>query len=246
MEKILFAHRGMSSIAPENTLSAFAQCQAYGVKWFECDLDILKDGTVVISHDNDLDRCTNKSGSLSQLTADDLRSISAGSWFSDKFINEPLPTLNSVIDLINQLELNVNFELKSYSSNPKTATLLIDNFLHAIPKLDPNREIIISSFDPNMLMLLKEKCPELPVACLFDSNSIHQDWLTTMKNCQARYIHPQNDGLTKEMISEFLKYGYKINVWTVNDLARANQLFNWGVTGIFTDIAQNFPNHYRR
>ena len=66
-----------------------------------------------------------------------------------------------------------------------------------------------------------------------------------MESCRAEYIHPQNEGLTKQMIENFKSHGYKVNVWTVNDLARANQLFNWGVDGVCTDISDRFPSRYK-
>lgn len=86
MEKILFAHRGMSTLAPENTLSSFSLCKDKGIKWFECDIDILKDKTLVINHDDTLDRCTNKTGSLYDICKEDLKHIDAGSWLDRKSV----------------------------------------------------------------------------------------------------------------------------------------------------------------
>ncbi len=62
--KRLIAHRGMSSLAPENTLAAFSLCKEHNIQWFECDVDILKDGTIIVSHDDTLDRCTDKRWSI--------------------------------------------------------------------------------------------------------------------------------------------------------------------------------------
>ena len=57
----------------------------------------------------------------------------------------------------------------------------------------------------------------------------------------ASYIHPEDTGLTREKVRAFRDAGFGVNVWTVNSLARANELFNWGATGIFTDVAHLIP-----
>lgn len=245
MERKLFAHRGMSVLAPENTLAAFGKCKENEIKWFECDIDILGDHTLVISHDDTLDRCTNRTGSLYDLNKEDLQNIDAGGWFSDEFIGERIPTLDELIELINKNELNVNFELKSCCGGKELTESLIKQFAQALNKLDKERQIIVSSFNPLVLSKFKDISPQTPVGCLFETHTLYDDWTSIMESCRAEYIHPQNEGLTKQMVDNFKKYGYKINVWTVNDLARANQLFNWGVDGVFTDISNQFPSKYK-
>lgn len=245
MERKLFAHRGMSVLAPENTLAAFGKCKENEIKWFECDIDILGDHTLVISHDDTLDRCTNRTGSLYDLNKEDLQNIDAGGWFSDEFIGERIPTLDELIELINKNELNVNFELKSCCGGKELTESLIKQFAQALNKLDKERQIIVSSFNPLVLSKFKDISPQTPVGCLFETHTLYDDWTSIMESCRAEYIHPQNEGLTKQMVDNFKRYGYKINVWTVNDLARANQLFNWGVDGVFTDISNQFPSKYK-
>jgi len=84
----IIAHRGMSSLAPENTLSAFRLCAAHGVSWFEFDCDVLADGTAVVIHDATLDRTTNQTGDYRALATADLAGIDAGSWFGAGFAGE--------------------------------------------------------------------------------------------------------------------------------------------------------------
>lgn len=242
--KTLFAHRGMSSLAPENTLAAFRKCREFGLRWVECDVDVLADGTVVISHDDTLDRCTNRTGSLYELTHDDLQDIDAGSWFSEEFINERMPTLNQLIDLVNKDKLNINVEIKSCAAGWKQTQLLIDGVIKALAGLDERRELIVSSFNHLVLYEFKKRCPEIQVACLFDKASFQPDWLSMMQACLADHVHIEDEGLTEETIKEIKQYGYKVHVYTVNELVRANQLFNWGADGVFTDKGQLFPLSY--
>lgn len=244
MKKII-AHRGMSSLAPENTLSAFSLCEKYGVQWFECDVDILQDGTVIVSHDDTLDRCTDQSGRLCDISRADLEFIDAGSWFSDEFINERLPTIEQLITLANEKKLNLNIEIKSCAVSAELSHLLIDNLILALEKLHSDREIIVSSFNHLVLSEFKKKSPQTKVACLFESHNLWDDWNAIIEWCQADYIHPEEKGLTREMVKRFKASGIQVNVWTVNNLARANELFNWGVDGICTDIAHSFPSKYK-
>ena len=81
----ILAHRGMSTLAPENTMPAFELLTKYGVKWLETDLGITKDEHVVVLHDDYLDRTTSGSGPLTDIMFDDLRQLDAGSWFSPEF-----------------------------------------------------------------------------------------------------------------------------------------------------------------
>lgn len=244
--KRLIAHRGMSSLAPENTLAAFSLCKEHGIKWFECDVDILEDGTVIVSHDDTLDRCTDKSGKLCQISQADLADIDAGSWFGDEFIGERLPTIQQLIKLANEQELNLNIEIKSCAASAALSYQLIENLIIALEELNPERELIVSSFNHLALSEFKRRNPKTSVACLFESHTLWDDWNATIEWCQADYIHPEDKGLTREMVQKFKDAGVKVNVWTVNDLARANQLFNWGVDGICTDIAHKFPSKYKQ
>lgn len=242
----VYAHRGMSTLAPENTLSAFKLCAEHQVRWFECDVDILHDGTIVICHDSTLDRCADRSGSLFDLTKQDLSLVDAGSWFSDEFIGERIPTLDQLISLMNRYHLNANIEIKSCDSSADAARHLLAGLNQALDKLDSDCEYLISSFNPLLLAEFKKIRPQATVACLFETHTLNDDWHVVMEWVGAEYIHPQNEGLTQELVAMMKARGYKINVWTVNAKDRANQLFNWGVDGIFTDFAQSFPLAQRK
>ncbi|MDD1795730.1 glycerophosphoryl diester phosphodiesterase [Enterovibrio sp. ZSDZ42] len=242
--KTLFAHRGMSSLAPENTLAAFSLTPEHGLSWVECDVDILADGTVVVSHDDTLDRCTDRPGSLYDLTAEDLDDIDAGSWFGDAFIGERIPTFDQFITLMNILKLNVNVEIKSCTSGWENTEKLISGVIEGLKNLNRDADVLVSSFNPLALAEFKRRCPNVAVACLFEPQ-IPEDWLSTLQACQADTINVANEGLTKDKVQEMKEHGLVVNVYTVNNLMRANQLFNWGVDGVFTDIGHQFPTRYR-
>lgn len=240
-QKIIFAHRGLNTLAPENTIAAFQAAADHGLTWLETDVDVLKDGTVIICHDTTLDRTTNQHGHYYHLTKADLASIDAGSWFSPQFAGEKLPTLRDLVDFMNRTGMNCNIELKANEAGAEMSMLLLDNLLVELERLDPKCEVIISSFSHVLLSKLHQKAPHLPLGCLWETCALYDDWKSVMELVGASYIHPEDTGLTPEKVQAFRQAGYGVNVWTVNQADRANQLFNWGVTGIFTDIAHQIP-----
>lgn len=240
MEQIVFAHRGLNTLAPENTMAAFREVVKHGIKWIETDVDILGDGTAIICHDTTLDRTTNRSGGYYDLQLSDLENIDAGSWFSADFAGERIPTLRELVDYMNETGLNANIEIKSNENGAAMTRQLIDSVLTELERLR-GPEVIISCFNHVLLAELKRKAPRLPVACLYETCALYDDWKSILELVEADYIHPEDTGLTADKVAAFRKAGVGVNVWTVNDAARANQLFNWGATGIFTDIAHLIP-----
>ena len=240
--KRIFAHRGLNTVAPENTMAAFRLGAQRGCRWFETDVDVLGDGTVVIIHDTTLDRTTDHSGSYYNLVCEDLSHIDAGSWFSPQYAGERIPTLREFVTFMNEKRVNCNIEVKSNEAGKAMTLLLIDRLLEELERLGPGREVIISSFNHVLLSKLKDKAPKLPVACLYETCALYDDWKSMLELVGADYIHPEDQGLTRQKVQEFRSAGFGVNVWTVNSAARANELFNWGATGIFTDIADQIPS----
>ncbi|NMW65756.1 glycerophosphoryl diester phosphodiesterase [Mobiluncus mulieris] len=239
--EMIFAHRGLNQEAPENTMAAFRLAHQRGATWMETDVDVLGDGTVIICHDTTLDRTTDRAGSYYGLSAADLDHIDAGSWFAPDFRGERIPRLSELIQFMNETGMNCNIEVKSNEAGKEMTLMLINNLLAELEKLDTNKcQVIISCFNHVLLSKLKEKAPKLPIGCLYETCALYDDWKSLLELVGADYIHPEDTGLTREKVQAFRQAGFGVNVWTVNDIARANQLFNWGATGVFTDIADRF------
>ncbi|MDK8351064.1 glycerophosphoryl diester phosphodiesterase [Gleimia europaea] len=236
MDKTIFAHRGASAIAPENTMAAFKKAVEAGATWIETDVDVLKDGTPILIHDSSLDRTTNRSGSYYDLTVSDLDDIDAGSWFSPEFSGERIPTLAQLVEFMNETGLNANIEIKSNEAGAQMSLQLVDAILKELEALD-GPQVIISSFNHVLLKIFKDKAPQYSVGALFVAENLWDDWKSILELVGVDYIHPDDSTLTRAQVQAFREAGYGVNVWTVNSPARANELFNWGVTGIFTDVA---------
>ena len=107
---VIEAHRGDSANAPENTLAAFQRALALGVAWIELDVHPAKDGTLMVLHDDTVDRTTNGSGAVRDLTPDQLRRLDAGSWFAPSFSGERIPGLPEVLELVAPTATGLNVE----------------------------------------------------------------------------------------------------------------------------------------
>lgn len=238
MEHIVIAHRGLSGIAPENTAPAFELMASKQVQWLETDIDITKDGELVLLHDNTVNRTANGRGNLHALNYADLQQLDAGNWFDAEFAGTAIMRLADLIQLINREQLNVNFELKAVfnSHDQHLDEQLLQQFSVALQAIQPASQIIVSSFNPQLLARFKAANPTVPIGILFE-DAIPTNWLQVAQAVQADYIHPDVNYLTAADVLKFKQAGYQTNVWTVNDQATATELFSWGVYGIFTDFA---------
>ena len=86
-------------------------------------------------------------------------------------------------------------------------------------------------------MKFHEHAPQYAIGVLYETVALYDDWLSVLELCGATYIHVEDAGLTQGRVRQFVDAGYGVNVWTVNANDRANQLFNWGCSGVFTDNA---------
>ncbi len=237
----VIAHRGLNRRAPENTMAAFRAAVDARVDWIETDVDILGDGTPIICHDSTLDRTTNRRGSYAQLSRADLTTIDAGSWFSTQYTGEPMPTLSQLVDYMNATGLNANIEVKANERGKAATIQLVEAVVAELARLEPGPRVIISSFSQLILRYFLELAPTIPRACLFETCALYDDWRSVLEILECSYIHPEDAGLTEAHVERFLHAGYGVNVWTVNEADRVNQLFHWGVTGVFSDIADLLP-----
>ncbi|MCS4484782.1 glycerophosphoryl diester phosphodiesterase [Gleimia sp. 6138-11-ORH1] len=248
----IIAHRGMSALAPENTMAAFASCIDYGVKCFEFDVDIIGDGSLICIHDDKLDRTTNGKGGYYNLDFSAIRKLDAGKWFDEKYTFERIPELASVIELMNKSQLDANLEIKPCLGGTVLREKLIERIAVALQQLDPKRGLVISSFDAELLLMAGKAMPERRFAGLAPIEpdvpvmEQVQVWLETAEKFKEtgatiEALHVENDGLTAQAVAALHEAGYQVRVWTVNDLERAAELAKWGVDAIFTDNAHLFP-----
>lgn len=231
----VIAHRGASRVAPENTLSAFRAAHAQGARWIEFDVSPLGDGTLVVFHDATLDRCTGARGPLTGIGRADLGRIRAGALFGPAFADEPLPTLEAVLDAIEALGLHANLELKAQRERPGRR---IGDLAEAVAPLLAARpwaaaRIVVSSFDEDELAAFRALAPEAPVALLAEEPP--RDWRARLAALGAEGLHLDFRHVRESLLVEARSFGYRVRVYTINDPGPMAPFRERGLTGVITD-----------
>ncbi|WP_456325838.1 glycerophosphodiester phosphodiesterase [Desulfonauticus submarinus] len=256
------AHRGASSLAPENTFAAIKKAYEVGAHICELDVQLTKDGEVVIFHDKILDRTSNAREiflnyplrSIHEFTYDELRFLDYGSWFikNDPFgqiaankisimelkdyRGQALPLLRHVLALAKNLDFPLNLEIKDLGNTPGDR-IIIEKVVREIKRADMIDMVLISSFRLDYLSAIKKACPSVATAVLYQGN--HYDPLRLLKEINADAYHT-NVNLSSEMISQLRENSFYVNIFTVNHQETMRELFAKGVSGIFTDFPQRF------
>ena len=159
---LVLAHRGASHITPENTLAAFRAAKTMGCDGIETDVQLTRDGKLVMHHNYTIDAASDGSGAIISMTEEELRQFDFGSWKDPKFAGEKIPTLTECLEVCRGFRV-VNIELKAPAdrSIPYVATVA-----RAIEESGMAGEIIVSSFDHSLLREMKGYLPQLRVGAL--------------------------------------------------------------------------------
>lgn len=234
-QPIIFAHRGASAHAPENTLAAFELAVEQGADGIELDVKLSADGHVVVIHDPTVDRTTGSHGRVKDLSLAELRSLDAGGFFSEKFRNEKIPTLEEVFETVGKRTF-INVELTNYNT-PRDH--LVESVCILVKKFGLQSRVLFSSFLPSNLSSARSYLPEVPTGMLA-LNGLMGLWSRSFGFAFGRYdaLHPNLKDATQQRIYFVHRLNRRVHVWTVNDKADMLRLFKWGVDGIFTDDPQ--------
>lgn len=232
----IYAHRGCSGTNPENTLAAFraaAELPVYGV---ELDVHLTKDGRVVVIHDEKINRTTNGKGYVKDMTLEELQSFDAGSWFSEEWAGETIPTLGEVLDVFQDTPHRLNIEIKSDVFPYDT---LVEKVVNSATKRGMSERILISSFNhEDILKAVRET--EIESAIL--TSQIYVDVYDYARVIGTNRIHVSLPAAFRRMTTDALRKGAIVYVYTVNSEEYAEQLQQVGVHGIFTDFPERMIN----
>ncbi|QET01302.1 glycerophosphodiester phosphodiesterase [Cupriavidus pauculus] len=226
------AHRGAGKLAPENTLAAFRHGASFGYRMFEFDVKLSGDGKPVLMHDATLDRTTSGHGRVDALTLGEIAALDAGSWHSPAFAGEPVPTLAAIARYTRANDLLVNIEIKPVPGDEYRtgAAVALDALsLWAGAAVPP----LLSSFSEAALEAAREAAPDLPRALLV--KTLPTDWLDRLARLGCVGLDANHGELDANVIQQAHTAGYKVLCYTVNDPARAAELFGWGLDTLITD-----------
>ena len=234
-QPIIFAHRGASAHAPENTLAAFGLALAQGADGIELDVKLSADGQVVVIHDPTVDRTTGAQGRVNDLALADLRALNAGSFFSATFSTEKIPLLEEVFEAFGKKTL-INVELTNYST-PRDH--LVESVCMLVKKFNVQKNVMFSSFYANNLSKARSYLPEVPCGLLAFGGLLGA-WARSFGFAFGKYaaLHPYLKNVTPQQVQRVHRLKGRVHVWTVNAEADMRRLFGWGVDAIFTDDPQ--------
>lgn len=153
------AHRGNSICCPENTLPAYASALEMSIDQIEVDVHMTKDGEIIMMHDHAVDRTTNGSGLVRNLTLQEIKQLDAGSWKGREFKNTRVPTLVEFLDLVTDYpEMTYNIELKDYPlTDAEWAKTAADKTLALVEKYHLADRIWINCWSGELLEYIDEK-----------------------------------------------------------------------------------------
>jgi glycerophosphoryl diester phosphodiesterase len=228
---LIFAHRGACSYAPENTLAAFRLGLEQGADGIELDAKLSKDGVVVVIHDQTVDRTTNGSGKVAELTFAELQDLDAGIQFAPKYSGEKVPSLEQVLSEMGD-KLIINIELTSYAS-PGDA--LPEKVVDLVKQKGTSQNTIFSSFHPIILGRIRKLMPGIPAGLLTGEGWMQWGNSFLGNRVSPNLIHPYFTKATKNFIDKTHRKNRKVNAWTVDDPREIFRLVQDGVDGIITD-----------
>lgn len=229
---LIFAHRGASMHAPENTLSAFRLALEMGADGIELDITPSADGVPMVIHDPDLERTTNGKGNVRQLSAAEIQKYDAGVKFGDKYAGERVPTLREVFEAFgNRTRYNLDMKTFYDADRPivRTVLQLIEEY-----KLAPL--ILVSSFSLDTLRWFTEESRTLKLGVLISQHTPHM-LREDGRRWRIRYdaLHPNHTLVDESVMRQARQQRKKVAVWTVNDPERKRELTQLGVDVIITD-----------
>ncbi len=239
-------HRGAGGLAPENTLAAIDTGLSLGADRIEVDVRQTKDGNVVCLHDDKIDRTTNGKGFVNKFTYHQLSKFDAGSWFSSRFKDEIIPSLEQVL----KRTLNKALLLIEIKDGDEIYPGIEKKVVDLINKYQAQSWTIVHSFNDSVLFRIHKIDPGIKLHKLLIADF---PFLYLLYDGNFRIIKLENYSFvdefsvflpftTKRFIRHVHKMNKKVNVWTVNDEYKINRLINLGVDGIITD----YPNYVQK
>ena len=233
---LLFAHRGFSGIYPENSPLAFRMAaEKTNADGIESDVHLSKDGQLVIFHDASVERTSNGTGFIRDLTYAQLLELDIGAWKSPEFAGQHIWTLGQLLDFCREARMLLNLELKNYEVFYDG---LEQRVIDEVCARGMQEQVFVSSFNHISMQRFKDLCPEIETGLLYDKPLLDMEHYLLPSN--ADNMHPRYMLLQyqPELMDLFHSRGMKVNTWTVNDEADMRDMIHRGVDGIIS----NYPN----
>ncbi|RPH99360.1 MAG: glycerophosphodiester phosphodiesterase [Calditrichaeota bacterium] len=218
------AHRGASAAAPENTLAAFSRALELGADGIECDIQLSRDGHLVIFHDDLLQRTTDGKGRVGDKTLVELKELDAGSWFHSEFAQEKIPTLTELLVMADQ-RLLLDIEIKR-CDRPQ---LVVKSLQDELKAFDP-AQVLVTSFDVQAISSLATLRKDIKTGFLFDRFVPSYAWTGAWEYCLPHWRL-----INQEMVETAERNQKRLITWTVNESQEMEHLTALGVGRLITN-----------
>lgn len=225
----IVAHRGDSSVAPENTMAAVTSAVEGGTDFFEIDINFTADNEIVAIHDSTVDRTTDGTGTVREMTYAEISELDAGSWLDPSYSYAEVPKLEEVLDYMSDSGAQMLLEYKD-DWTPEQ----VDMTAELVEEYDVADQIIAQSFDLTTVESLQQELPEVPRMILGSPGDNFEEVADNLDaigwNPSGNYLQQNPDWVERAHAADLATF-----VYTINDAAHWEQLTALGVDGIITD-----------
>jgi glycerophosphoryl diester phosphodiesterase len=227
------AHRGASAYAPENTLASIQKAMDMGADIIELDLHQTKDGVPVVLHDTSLWRTAGIRRNVGSLTLKEIQKLDVGRWFNPKFENQRIPTLQEVLEMV-QDRVTLNLELKQGTSPYPNFT---DNIIHLLNQCHLFSKTLISSFHHGTIQRIRKDFPEAFLGYLSHREATSKIFSSAI-DLKAYSLHIPFRKISPALLDKSHSRGFQVFCYTVNHPDEMKRFLKMGVDGLFT----NYPD----
>lgn len=239
---LILAHRGANRYAPQNTIPAFEKAVSLGADGVEFDVQMTRDGVLVVCHNFTVDATSDGTGFISEMEFSELRELDFGSWFSPEFAGTRIPTLEEVLDVVKDMKL-INIEIKRPSIPLRKE--VVRKTVETIEKYGIEDRVIVSSFDYCVIDEIKQIAPEIPCGLLYSfrdrgrAGMDHGNYISMAKLHHAEALHPTYNYIFKPGYRLRCRaHHLEINAWGVKKPEHMKWALKMPVNSIITDYLE--------
>jgi glycerophosphoryl diester phosphodiesterase len=239
----LFGHRGAAGVAPENTLPSFRRALEEGAAYLELDVHGTRDGAVVVIHDDSVDRTTDGSGPVRELSLSELRQLDAGYRFESdgrypyRGLGIRIPTLEEVLVELPGVPLNVEIKQVAPAIEEEVARLLARH--------RSSRRVLLAAEDHRVMERIRRCAPQVATSASADEardffeRCFSRRPLPPGPPYRALQVPPRFGGielLDRQIVEAAHSIGVELHVWTLNEETEIERCLELGVDGVMSDF----------
>jgi glycerophosphoryl diester phosphodiesterase len=235
MAPYIIAHRGDSDVRPENTLAAFSSALQAGAEVVECDVQLTKDGHVVVMHDPSVDRTTNGTGLLADMTLAEVRRLSAGypQRFGKKFTGERVPTLMELLAFLRE-RARMLIEIKPDSVTDDDDGGIEARTIAEVRKAQMEKDVALISFSRRALSRCRDQAPEITRGHLFHQGEAGE-MLAGAREVASDLVLPSVELLSEDLRDRAREAGIKVATWVVDSVSLLRDVARFDLYGVATN-----------